>query len=102
MLSKLAAICGHLPLIMAQSTDYDYDYSAMDDIADGYGLSWEPHQVDTDDGWRLSLLRITADYDEPIKSDKPPVFMIHGAYGTGDGFMENMLLGLGLPGLLAK
>ena len=102
MLSKLAAICGHLPLIMAQSTDYDYDYSDMNDIADGYGFSWEPHQVDTDDGWRLSLLRITAVYDEPIKSDKPPVFLIHGAYGTGYGFVQGWFFEPGLPGLLAK
>ena len=102
MLSKLASICGYLPLILAQGTDYDYDYEDMDNVTAGFGYSWEPHQVDTDDGWRLSLLRITAVRDVPIKSDKPPVFMIHGAFGTGDGFMKGFWGGKGIAGLLAE
>ena len=48
-----------------------------------YGYSWEPHEVDTEDGWKLTLLRITAVKDVPIRSDKPPVIMIHGAFGNG-------------------
>ena len=102
MLSKYAAICGCLPLILAQGIDYDYDYSEMDKVADKHGFSWEPHQVDTEDGWRLSLLRITAVHDEPIKSDKPPLFIIHGAYGSGDSLTKGYFLEPGLPGLLAE
>ena len=60
----------------------------MNEVAASLGYSWEPYVVETEDGWLLTLLRITAvDGIELSKSeenkDKPPVFMQNGAGGTG-------------------
>ena len=73
----------------------------MHDIAEQYGYEWEPHQVETEDGWVLSLIRITAVNGEPIKTDKPPLLMQHGAYSSGLGWFTG-LFEVGLPGLLAE
>ena len=59
------------------------DYSWFQQVADRRGYTWEPHQVQTEDGWWLTLLRITAVNGETYDSEKPPVFMIHGATDSG-------------------
>ena len=64
------------------------DYAEMNRIAAYLGYSWEPYEVETEDGWILTLLRITAvDGVELSKSeenkDKPPVLMQTGAGGAG-------------------
>ena len=48
------------------------------------------------------MIRITAVNDVPIKSDKPPVFMIHGATDAGFAWIGGVALDPGLPGLLAE
>ena len=80
----------------------DNDYSEWEAIADNYGYGWEPHKVDSEDGWRLTMLRITSVKDVPIQSDKPPVFMIHGAFDSGFNWTRGAMIAPGLPGLLAE
>ena len=65
-------------LISAQ--DNDLSYKEMDETAESYGYSWKPYVVETEDGWLLTVFRITAvDGVELSQSeeniDKPPVFM---------------------------
>ena len=36
------------------------DYTEMNRIAAYLGYSWEPYEVETEDGWILTLLHITA------------------------------------------
>ena len=71
-------------------------------MAEAYGYTWEPHQVETEDGWRLSLLRITAVKGVPFDSRKSPVFMMHGMLGTGDSWAAGLFFEPGFPGLLAE
>ena len=48
------------------------------------------------------MLRITAVNGVSYNSDKPPVFMIHGATDSGQRWASSAVLEPGLPGLLAK
>ena len=48
------------------------------------------------------MLRITATEDGPIESEKPPVFMMHGATDTGFNWTKGAFSEPGLPGLLAE
>ena len=75
----------------------------MDAIADKYGYSWKPYVVETEDGWFLTVVRLTAvDGVELSKSeemkDKPPVFMQHGAMDSAMSWIPS-LVGFG-PALL--
>ena len=102
MLSKLAATCFQISLLSAQSADPGLEYPEFEEIAAKYGYGWEPHTVYSEDGWKLTLLRITAVKDVPIQSEKPPVFMIHGATDSGFNWVHGPFFKPGLPGLLAE
>ena len=102
MLKKLAALLTQISLLSAQSNDSGHEYLEFEEIAAKYDYSWEPHKVDTEDGWQLTLLRITAVKDVPIQSEKPPVFMIHGATDSGFNWVHGPFFKPGLPGLLVE
>ena len=79
----------------------------MDKVAAKYGYSWKPYEVETEDGWFLTVMRITAvDGVELSKSeemaDKPPVFLQHGGLQSGFSWMGEGILGPSLPGALAE
>ena len=58
------------------------------EMADEYGFKSEEHEVITDDGYILKVLRIPG-----LKNDnsinKPPVFMQHGIFANGECFTIN-------------
>ena len=111
---------------LAQATAADQEkYPEFAKIANMYGYDWEPHTVETEDGWFLTLLRITGVDGEkfakrnPEMVDKPPILMQHGATDSGfnwvqgvyDSVLEGEIPGAGrflngfgsaLPGKLAE
>ena len=102
MLYKLAAICCQTLLVSAQQGNQLVNYEEMDALASEWGFKWEHHEVYTEEGWRLALHRIRAVKGVPVESDKPPLFIMHGAYDTDFIFLERFFRDPGLPGLLAE
>ena len=44
-----------------------------------WGLTWEDYKVTTEDGYILTMFRLTgSEEDGPFKVDKPPVLIAHG------------------------
>ena len=111
---------------MAQTTAADREkYPEFAKIAHMDSYDWEPHTVETEDGWFLTLLRITGVDGEkfetrnPNMADKPPILIQHGATDSGfawvqgvyDSILEGEIPGAGrflngfgsaLPGKLAE
>ena len=55
---------------------------------DIFGYDWEPHNVETEDGWYLTVFRITGIKGVPVVSDKPPILLLHGSGGSAMGWLE--------------
>ena len=90
----------------AQSEQDRRLYPDLAEIADVFGYGWEAHKVETEDGWFLTLFRITSVDGErlstrPENRDKPPLLMQHGASGNGHGWIGG-LTGALIPGKLAE
>ena len=62
----------------------------MDDL----GLTWDPYQVKTEDGWFLSMFRITGEvgeqpnYMQSEHQDKLPIVMQHASFQDVDYWMS--------------
>jgi lysosomal acid lipase/cholesteryl ester hydrolase len=52
-----------------------------------YGYTGEVHKVTTDDGYILTVYRITGSRSSPPSSKKPPVFLNHGLFANGHIWM---------------
>ena len=60
-------------------------FSKFADLALEKGVEWEPYEVETSDGWQLSLFRLTGRtgqyskrFEEAEHSDKYPLYFAHG------------------------
>ena len=49
----------------------------------------EPHQVTTEDGYILTMMRIPGIQGEETTGPKPPVFFQHGLFDSADAFICN-------------
>ena len=71
------------------------------------GYDWEPHVVETEDGWYLTIFRITGANGKkfPLAEEnkgKPPILIQHGAAHSATGWMQSAFVGPSLPGALAE
>ena len=66
---------------LAQSEEIRAKYQRWTDVCDRFGYEWEPHVVETEDGWTLTVFRITAVKGKALPEDptKPPILIMHGA-----------------------
>ena len=51
----------------------------MDEAMKAFGYDWEPHEVETEDGWYLTIFRITGINGRSLPfeemKDKPPLLI---------------------------
>ena len=71
------------------------------------GYDWEPHTVETEDGWYLTIFRITGANGQKFplaeeNKDKPPILIQHGAGDSATGWVTFGVVGPSLPGALAE
>ena len=77
--------------LAAQPQSVYPDYPDMSDAMDIFGYDWEPHEVETEDGWYLTMFRITGIKGEESpseKKDKPPILLLHGSGASAMGWLE--------------
>lgn len=72
-----------------------------------YGYWTESHEVQTEDGYILTLLRLRKAFDKDKDDiDKPPVLVVHGLLSQGDHWCmikpENGLRKLSVPRLCVR
>ena len=82
MYSRLIAAAALAVATANAQTDYDREqYPSFASIMDKEGYTWEPHTVETEDGWYLTLFRITGRTDGRVEHDgrhHAPVLITHG------------------------
>jgi len=62
--------------LTAQSAEEREKYEMWTAQCDKFGYGWEPHVVETGDGWFLTAFRITEVKGEPIENDgRPPILI---------------------------
>jgi len=62
-------------------------YPDFAELLEKYNYDWEPHEVKTEDGWYLTLIRVkTTGKAEPDPS-KLPILLLHGSMDSGLGFL---------------
>ena len=68
-------------VIIAQTQEQKERYSKLDNAMKGAGgYDWEPHTVETDDGWFITMFRITGANGKKFpkaeeNKDKPPILI---------------------------
>ena len=67
-----------------------------------WGYDWCPHKVITDDGWTLTIFRVTGRFGKsyatkPENSWRMPVFAQHGAYDSAAGWAGSGIFDPTLP-----
>ena len=89
---------------LAQSAEERDKYSRWTEACDRFGYEWEPHVVETDDGWYLTVFRITAVKGKPLPFDssKPPILIQHGAGHASFDWLNFNPLGPTIIGQLAE
>ena len=73
-------------------------------MCDRFGYEWEPHVAETEDGWFLTVFRITAVKGKALPEDptKPPILVMHGAGQASHDWLGFNPLGPTLIGQLAE
>ena len=72
-------------------------------MCDRFGYGWEAHEVETEDGWFVTVFRITqANGQDLTKSDKPPILLQHGSAQSAFEWLGYSPLGPTLAGQLAE
>lgn len=94
-LTFASLLCG----VIAQSEEQEKRYSKFTEAIEPQGYDWEPYDVKTDDGWHLTLFRITGKNGErpaleKENKDKPPVMLQHGAGESASQWAGATLTGL--------
>lgn len=77
----IAAVAVSVFTANAQSTEDRIKYERWNNVMDLQGYTWEPYEVETDDGWLLTLFRITGRVNEDANHDhknRTPVLVTHG------------------------
>ena len=65
------------------------------------GFSWEPIQVETEDGYQLTAFHIVGSSSSGILKPKyPPVLIMHGLHGSAFRFVKNLTFSENLPWIL--
>ena len=59
-MKKFVAICVLTYSVRAQSEADKKKYSKFHLALAEYGYEWEPHKVKTEDGWHLTMFRLTS------------------------------------------
>ena len=60
----------------AQTQEEREKYAKWTEVCDRFGYEWEPHVVETEDGWFITIFRITnAKGQDLTKSEKPPIMI---------------------------
>ena len=77
--------------VVAQTDEERQKYSVWDYHCSRQGFGWEPYRVETEDGWTLTMFRLTSYKDVSIRKlgdnrSKPPVFVLHGAWDSAVGW----------------
>ena len=62
--------------------------STIKEIVEADGLTFEYHSVTTEDGYILSVHRVTSP-DFAGKTSKPVVFLQHGLFSSSEAFVLN-------------
>ena len=77
MLKNFLVLIVFINNVMSQS--WKETYPEFDAVASRSGLDWEPHTVETEDGWSLTIFRIIGVKGEKRPTDefkdKPPIFI---------------------------
>ena len=78
-------------------------YPEFDAVAKGF--DWEPYKVETEDGWLLTIFRLTGVNGErrPTNEfkEKPPILIQHGAFESATSWVSYGYIWPTLPGQLA-
>ena len=85
------------PLVM--SVDQEVKYAEFHDAVAKYGYMWEPHEVKTEDGWHLTMFRITG-IDGQRREEDPnrfPLLMQHGFGESATSWVEGGVFERALP-----
>ena len=62
-------------LVFAQTAEQKQKYPQFDEALAKWGYDWEPHKVKTDDGWILTIFRVTGRNGETfLDESKAPIF----------------------------
>ena len=56
---------------------------------DFYNYQWEDHTVTTEDGYELTVFRITGQGRKTYTPDKPPVVIVHGQSMDAASWLES-------------
>lgn len=67
-----------------------------------YGYEWEPHEVKTEDGWHLTMFRLTGRLGErpaldSEHKDKLPVLLQHGYGDSASGWIKGGTFNQSMP-----
>ena len=70
-----------LAAVSAQSAADKEKYALWTSTCDKWGFEWEPYEMETEDGWTVTMFRITKADGKDTRggNGKPPVLMMHGA-----------------------
>ena len=82
MYSKLLISAALAAVSANAQSDYDKQkYADFSDVMDQHGYSWQPYETETEDGWTLTMFRITGrTHEESHQTERHPipVLMQHG------------------------
>ena len=56
-----------------------------------YSYHWRPYTAETEDGWELTLFRITGRDDEIRVSSKPSILFVHGNKNDAASWMNDQI-----------
>ena len=97
---KFACVISALAcMALAQTEEEREKYAQWTEVCDRFGYEWEPHEVETEDGWFVTVFRITkAKGQDLTKSEKPPILLQHGSAQSAFEWLGYSPLGPTLPG----
>ena len=64
-------------------------YPRMESEMKYYKYKWEDHKVTTEDGYELTVFRITGHKKKKFTPDKPPVLIMDGQGGDAASWLES-------------
>ena len=67
------------------------NYGRFSDLMEEFGYTWEDYKATTEDGYILTLFRITGSLETgPFKIDKPPVLVATGDYSDAASWLHEV------------